>query len=523
MHPSKKTLGLLWLLAGCLGLSGCTGGIPLQEETPTTTLPPSAVQYVAPIGDASLEYTAEATLFLPRHDSSRLLAITENVVFSATRPQAESVVRALLTHEGNGMVTPVGGNVRLSLYGANPVEVSRDVVTVNLAASALQLDRKAFYLACQAISDTLTRLTDIHYVNLLVMDRQIGLDIASTLPTGTFSRSVGEDIGAVYEQALSQRVSANESAATKQLTSMATLYFPLQGHDGVMPEVRSITFGSQQPSSMVQRLLQELSTGPQQLTGSPALPLLADLLTAAPTVGNAPDGGGQVITLRFSSTFDDMLSAFQLTRANCMASLCYTLTTFIPDAIGLCVYIGDELVQSVPLSGLSPTQPAILFSNGVQRRAEYSTFLLNHCTLYFANDAKQTLVSVQRAVPYYQTTNPRALLLELAKGPQPQDSRQDTAPIMETGAISDSDMLGFSLSGNTLLVNFATTFGLLGKDISPQEDRLLAYGLVNTLSALPRIQRVCFFVSGDLPMDFTGEIYWAGDFYKNFGLMETLP
>ena len=33
-------------------------------------------------------------------------------------------------------------------------------------------------------------LHDIHYVNLLVMDRQIGLDVSATLPLGAMSRDM---------------------------------------------------------------------------------------------------------------------------------------------------------------------------------------------------------------------------------------------------------------------------------------------------------------------------------------------
>ena len=68
----------------------------------------------------------------------------------------ESLVRALLNHSGTSTAAALGGNVKLALYGANPVEVSRNAATVNLAASALQLNRGALYIAFQAIANTLT-------------------------------------------------------------------------------------------------------------------------------------------------------------------------------------------------------------------------------------------------------------------------------------------------------------------------------------------------------------------------------
>lgn len=520
-HRSKAALLTAWLLSLCFICSACSGGIPLRDaDPPVTTLPPSPVQHVAPIGDAALEYTSQAVLFLPRHDGARLVSITEDVVFSATRPHAESIIRALLVHQGNGVATSIGGNVRLALYGANPVEVSRDVATVNLAASALQLNRKDLYLACQAIANTLTTLSDIHYVNILIMDKQVGLDIAGTLPMGTFSRSIGEDVGMVYEQLLSQRVGPGEDASRKRLSSLATLYFPLPDNDGIMPEVRTVSFDSLSLRDMVQRLLQELAAGPQQLPASPALPLLGDMLAKPVEITEAADGGGSLITLHFEHNFDDMLATFSLNRASSLASLCYTLTTFLPNIAGIRVTIGGEPVQNVRLMGVHSSDIAVLFTGETQRRGDYAAFLLNMCVLYFADEAQEKLVRVERPVPYYLSQHPRALVLELAKGPLPQDSAKDTLPLFPQGALQDADMLGFSLSGNTLLVNFSTAFRQLGASFTPQQDRLLAYGLVNTLSSIGRIQRVCFFVGGDIPVGFTDEIYWAGDFYKNPGLVK---
>ena len=89
---------------------------------------------------------------------------------------------------------------------------------------------------------------------------------------------------------------------------------------------------------------------------------------------------------------------------------------------------------------------------------------------------------------------------------------------MRAGLLSDADILGLSLGEQTLLVNLSNTFTEAGKGISAQQDRLLAYAMVNTLLCGERAKRVCFFVGGKTPADFTGEIYWAGEFYPNLGL-----
>ena len=65
--------------------------------------------------------------------------------------------------------------MRPSLYGVNPVEVSRNVATDNLAANALQLSRDALVPGlpghCQ---HALTTMPEIEWVNFLVVDRPVG-------------------------------------------------------------------------------------------------------------------------------------------------------------------------------------------------------------------------------------------------------------------------------------------------------------------------------------------------------------
>lgn len=500
------------LLAACLTLTGCVG-VPVREETPVV-LPTAEAPYVAPIGDAALEYAAEATLYLPRIGSARLVSVTETVSFSAARPDAESIVRALLTYPGNGAAGPLGGEVRLSLYGANPVEVSGDVATVNLAASALQLDRMSLYLCGQAITNTLTELARIRYVNILVMDKQIGLDLGSTLPMGALTRSLGGDVGAAYEQAVNQRVQADEDASQKRLTSTAALYFPLTAINGVTAEARNVVFTSQAAGDIALRLIQELAEGPATAAGSHPLPLLADMLLTPPEVYEPQGGGGKVVALRFSTALYDMLATLGVPRASLYASLAYTLCTFLPNVTGITVNVGEESVEHVMLGATD----GILFDGALMRRAHFAPLLTDVCTLYLADAQRKRLVEVQRPVPYYQRTSPRALLLQLCRGPAPEDGDAQTLPVIPSGALTDADILGLSLVDDALVVNFSDRFAKAGAGLGTQEDRLLAYALANTLLCSERAVRLYVYVGGKPAADFTGEIYWAGPFYHNLGL-----
>ncbi len=516
MRGRKKVLAMLAVLCAALCLSSCVNsGIPVQEER-SFALPDAQASFAAPIGDASLEYREPVVFYLPRHDGNRLISVTDTIAMSEGRMTAESVVRTLLDQSGSSVASPLGGDVKLTLYGANPVEVSGNVATVNLSASALQMDRQTLFLVGHAITNTLTEMETIQYVNTLVMDKKLALDLGATVPVGAMTRSMGEDIGALYEQQLGRRVLAAENAADKRMTETVTLYFPLSAVNGVMAEARNITFLSMEPSDMVVTLLEQLSVGAAVVKGSPAMPMLAGYLTDAPKLSQPSSIGGTLITLNFSNLFDEMLQQAGVSRASMLAAICYTLTTFIPNVAGVEVYISGERVDHVMLGSIS----GILFDNGVQRRADYAALLMDSSTLYFADAAGQKLTTVKRPVPFYQTSSPRALLNELFKGASAADSVQGARCMIPAGMLKDSDIIGISLDGDTLLVNFSNTFLEVGKGMTAGEDRLLAYSLVNTLLNAVHAKRVAFFAGGNPIEGFSDEIYWKGWFLQNPGIVE---
>ncbi len=505
---SQKRL-ILMLICLLLVLSGCTNtGLPVTESTPNT-LPPALVDYAAPIGDASLEYTGKADLFLPSYDGFRLTKLETDISFSLVRPVEETIIRALIAHTGNRDATSLGGDVRLSLYGANPVEVSRNVATVNLSASALQLDRGRLYMVCQAIANTLTSLDSIQYVNVLVVDKPVGLDIGNTLPMGALSHSNASDLSASYEQLLSRRVSAGASSAFAPLSANVALYFPLQNSDGLVCEVRSINFENQRISEMVISILRELAVGPSDPTiSSTELPLLADLLISTPVMMENTTSGGRIISLDFAHNLDDMLEAYGITRRQCTASLCYTLTSFFPNVSGISLSINGTTVDSFML-----TEDEISEEKHIFLRSEFSELIYDYCTLYFADEESHSLAASIRAIPYHQRTNPRVLLCELAKGPLPGDSQSDLLPVMPVQAITDTTILGFALSDHTLLVNFSPSFTTLGESIPAEDEQMFAYALVNTLCMDDRVRNVCIYQSGTQFDGFAGDVYWSGLFH----------
>ena len=73
---SKRVMLACMLCAALLVFTACTdSGVPLREES-GSALPDVAVAEAAPIGDAMLEFTKDATFYLPRFDGSSLVSLS---------------------------------------------------------------------------------------------------------------------------------------------------------------------------------------------------------------------------------------------------------------------------------------------------------------------------------------------------------------------------------------------------------------------------------------------------------------
>jgi spore germination protein GerM len=519
MKKTKCALAVV-LLAACFFIAGCQPSVPViagESGTVPATLPPPPLAYEPPIGDAGLEYDTTATLFLPRADGVRLIAQQVPVTLPMGRHGAEAVLKALLSHPGNALVSPLSKSVKLQLSGDNPVEISRDVATVNLGTSAHQLEPKEFYTVCQAIANTLTEFSDIRYVNVLVAGVQLGLDVSASLPMGTLQRRTGEDLDTLWEQAVAQRVLLSEVPSTRRLSTTATLYFPARMGTGILPEVRNISFDGQTPEQLTKGLLQELSRGAEYLGNVPALPDLTKFLLEDPSVSEPSGMNGRKVTLRFSQDLNEALPESEgLTRSICLASLAYTITTFLPNVVAVEVYIGDELIPGVKPSSVY-TQQAITFKDGLEQRSDFGVFLLDYCRLYFAADNGK-LTAVNRPVPYYEAKNPRYLLLQLNEGPRLYDTETGLTGVLPQG-LKDADLLGLRLEGDTMLVHFSDTFRTAASALTGNEERMMIYAIVNTLCESPVVSRVRFYVAGTQPETLAGEIYLPGEFLSSPGLV----
>lgn len=496
----KRLAALLLLLS--LTLTACA--IPRQADTASVTLPPVLDDVVAPIGDAALFYEEQVALYLPSQDGQRLVCDYQTVTLNRGRHPAEAVARALLAHPGSEIASPLGGSVALQLSPSNPIELSGDVCTVNLMPSALLLEPRDLYAACLGLTTTLCELPDIRAVNVLVSGQAVALDAAGRLPLGALSPHAGAELSVLWSQMAARRVPVGADPSTVPLTAAATLYYPLHDGEGVVPEVRTLSFAGQEPSQLIRELLAALSVDPQRHPEAVALPDLLEEVTLSDLAT-----GGRMATLRFDPAAGDA----NIDMACFAASVTCTLTTFVPSLVSVQLSIGDQPFTSVS----SPVLGNLLFPGGVTQRTDFAEAIRAQATLYLPRGTQ--LVSVTRRLPDEEAYHPRTLLLTLFAGPTADEQADGLAALLPEG-LGDADILGISVENGTLLVNFSARAAERIRE-SELDQHLMCRGLVSALCELMRVKRVRFFFGGDAAQTLNGPIFWGGEFLYSETLTNT--
>ncbi len=487
----KKRLRLAAGLLCCALLTGCAANAPLL---PSAALPTLAPGPEAPIGDAGLTRETIVPLHLPSLDGQTLLTFYETMTLPMDHHPAQQILEALLSHPGNQRVRALGGPVQLGLYGADPVELSGGVCTVDLSASALQLSTQDLYTAALAITATLCELPDVRFVNLLVAGTPIAMDVAGYLPLGTLSAPAGQDLPILWEALSARRTPVGELPAHTPLTATATLYFPLADSSGVVAEARRIAFPGQHPQQQVTALLGALSAGVQSADGVSPMPDLNALLLFAPEITEL-DSGGRRATLQFTADVLSRLAAAGCDPVCVFAAITNTLTTFVPSLQQVCILMGDGALTSL----FSPVSGSMLFPGGLMNRRAFAGTLMGQARVYAPGE--YGLDARLLSLPYRNTANPRALLLAMAS---------PGAAILPEG-LTDADILGLSIENGTLLVHLSTRYADTIRAWQGDQ-RLMAYAMVNTLCETLNVLRVRFAFGGESVDALGSELIWGGEF-----------
>ena len=503
----RRITAFILALSCLLTLSGCSGG-KKEVSAPQATLAPAAVPYDAPDGDSFEGNNRSYRLYLPGQNGLQLVTRDMVLQTGSTNDTARKLVEALLSFEGDEEARSPGGGRQLSLYGENPIEISGGICTVNISSSALQLSYRDYYEACVAVATTLCELDEISFVNFLVADQSVGLDITGSLAMGSLTAHPDENLPVLWEQMEAKRTPLGDDIGRTSMSALATLYTPLDEGRGMTCENRILNFEGQTPQQMASALLSAMTEADR----SGAMEVLNTSLTHEPVISELEDGG-RLITLTLRRDTADRLEDLDLDLACLLGAVTYTLTTFIPGIAAVCVRVEDTPVTELQ----SRRFGNITVLGGLLKRSMFGDFLKEHMTAWFVSGGR--LVRTDTSVDRLDAESPRAQLESLIDGPGKR-LRDDGIEASMPGNVRDDDILGIAEMDEILLINLSESFRSEIQAAGSEQERLICYSIVNTLCENTGKRKVCFFFEGEQVETIAGDIYWAGTFLYNPGLGE---
>ncbi len=491
----RKALSLLaLLLALCVGVGGCALRGQETEAAGEISLPqPSDEPENMILGESAAGGMVEAALYHPASDFSGFSTVNQSIRAEVGQSLPEAAVEALLN---SGI--RAAADVRLL-----SCEYACGTATANLSIDARNANSPQELLALEtAIGNTMLGIEGVRAANVLIADRS---ESCCQLPVGV-QTAILPSVTAAYAQLQAERDRLAQAGAAP-IARTALLYFPTEGGEWLVPELRSLSVAD---GAFVPALIDALKAGPRdERCAIASIPEGAELLEENPAVATLSTGE-RVLTLNFTSALANYLAFSGLEVWELAGSITMTMCSFLPELDGVKVMVNDEAISMCAIG-----ETILQFEGGLMRRRDFANRVGSVATLYLLNGGDE-LQGVERAVSTRSALSPKRLLTELFAYSGLEDAPY-RLPI--PGAVSAEDVLGVQVVGGIARVNLSASFYRSCQTLSPRAERDLVYAMVNTLCALDGIRAVRFYVEGRAADTLAGSVYLRSPLMPNPGLV----
>lgn len=452
------------------------------------------------LGEETGDFYAEVELFYESDSGVELSGITRTVYVPAGGSLVETALAELFNSAGaQEHASPMPGDAAL-----RSVELSGALATVEVIVdmAGLQDDSELISLY-KAITNTLTGIDGVDAVIILVNSAP---ESVCGIPAGVLERSDFSTAAAWsrYQAEAAGFLNNGQMALTRSVA----LYFPSSNGQWLLPDVRDVSFQSEDYAS---QLMLELISGTQ--AGNAYADFLSggvSIMTAEPRI-SVNSAGERVLDIYLSGTIRDYIILQGLSEWQLAGAISVTMCSFIPELDAVRVNIDD-----VPITRLNIRGQYSDFPDGLMHRSDFSMYIGSVGTLYFS-DRDGGLIQVGRAMSSRRAQSAYSLITQLISGPSSADQgAKQTMPV----GVSAGDLLGVSVSDGVAVVNISADFYRLCQMMDADGERLLVYSIVNTLCELPEISAVHIIVEGEQLEALSDSIYLKGDLLPNPGIVQ---
>lgn len=460
----------IFLLAGCASI--------VKEDAQKKAYPSSLASNYQNV-DLTPKIEKMPALYFLNADQTTLVAETRSIsIQQNTRPEVQ-VVQELLKGPTDRNLRPVGVGFTL-----DSIETMYDAANVNLSAASVKTDDQIFTLSL-ALANTLTEFLNVDYVNVYVNGKAAGFQ---GKPVGALTRNQGN---------LSDEKSKQVQHTVSPAQIPTVLYFLDNSEKYLVPEVRNIQYTG---DNYVPRIIDELAKGPEQMYNNRQSVDSSIHLVAAPIVIPDPDGKSTLqvdlnkAPVVFTQGFED---GEKLARA----SIVYSLLGFYPGV--------DRIRFTVNGTALD---------NSTYTKEDFKSFIGATVRLYFPNADSTMLMPVDRTVAQDVASYPSTIVSELIHGPAQTDS-STLWPVFPSG-VTLKDVNSVYTADDIVVVDFNNSILPKLKGLTADDEMLMVYAIINSLTNLPDIRLVQFTVDGKRVQFLAGTMDIRDPMMKNPGLIK---
>ncbi len=502
MH--KKTLLTLIIILLLVLITGC-----INTQDASTILPDKlpvleSKWQDAPVGDSKSINNTSAILHYLSSDGQRLVSIVDTIEVTEGETLIEAVVEKQLSHPTEADVLPVAnGDIRLL-----SAELSQEIATVNLSIDAKSLDADRLHFLRYAITQTLTEMQDVKFVNVLINGQENGI---IQLPTGTLSHT-NNSILSIWTQVKSEEERFEQSDKEAWVLNRdVTLYFGVLGQPfNMLPELRNIRINGVNYAGAIMR---ELFKGPTDMKDlQRLLPPDQSYMQKEPEIILDVDSN-KLVAIYLQGDVNAYFTRNNISKQAAYGSIVQSICGFVPEVDGVVIYIDGDKITSIDDGD---EFPLMRFDDGIMRRHDFESLISRFATIYLPSIDESALIALKRAVSQYDARTPRSVMRALIKGALPTETNVISTMPPQT---SDADIIGIRLEGNCALINLSGNFYRNVSAYTAISERNLVYAMVNTLTDLPGIRSVKFFIDSQSLDTLSSTINIYGELLRNPGII----
>jgi len=413
------------------------------------------------------------SLYFLSKDSEKLVVETRTIAFNQQSKSEYDVINTLLAGPEDSHLAGFDDS-----YSLESIEILNNLANIYIRCSDDSITERDNFILAMALTNTISDYSGVNYVNVLINEQALSINGD---PVGVMVKNKND----INEELAKQQ----QNAANKEF--LTALYYLDTSSEYIVPEVRNIKYGS---SDYASEIIFELAKGPQEAymyNGS----VESSLRTASNSYLIENDiTGGNILSVDLNKSpliYNDESNLS-------VAAICNSLCSFIPDLNGIRLSINGHELNYV-----------------VYRRTQFKNLIGADMQLYFA-DQNGMLRSVSKTVPQSETNMPIYVIYELMSGAGGSDSNAiDVFP----DDVNESDVKNAYFAGDTIVVNWRRSMLDKVSGLTENQERLMVYSIVNSLTSLKNVRRVQFLVEGERVESFGGRINIIDPLLSNPGLV----